>query len=723
MKNQICLFSVFTLCCTFITGLINVSADELKPMVNLTFEKQNTELEAAKGLTLTKGIIGNAAHFDGTPEAGLVLPIEGFSSPAAISVWVKVDAPRFDYRLLSRSDDATDKGGIIRFAGYHVQAWNGSDWIELVPFIPVNGTWQHLAIVFNKDGNATGYLNGKEMQSGKCSFEFADTKFCIGTASKLGGGGSFSGSLDELRIYNRALSKSEISKLYPAKLYSRAENDGGTKITGSGKIALKESVEPIRPGIPGVRPFWNDYAVRFIYAPAFDFKPLEGAKHYKYTAINKSDGSTAQFEDAEPTAALSPIWLEINPGRISLKVEGIGPDGKVVGVAGTRDFVKSPPYNGPYKQRAAEYKECAIASLAAQFNSTKFQNVLKNGRPDYNFVFPCKFMNGLTTGMLIYSKYTSSAEERDQAIKMAQLSIDFLLELTEKDGTPLAGWPPTYWNGYLPDDPMFTRQRIMTLYPACAAQTYLDMYDFTKERKYMSAALTVADTYSRLQLENGVWYQLMDPITGESSSPNILIPTRVIAFLDRLKESYGITKYEAMRERAFNWIMENPMKTYNWQGQFEDVDPKPPYVDQSNPDATEISILLFKGSDKNPEYLEMAKELLRFAEDQFVVWDRRDAVARYNWAIPGALEQYVCYTTINGSNCSFINAYIAAYEATKDPIYKEKAISLANTLTVAWKDFGEQEIPTWMQYGEESNNWINCSLISSQTLLELDKLK
>ncbi|MHB1002164.1 MAG: LamG domain-containing protein [Armatimonadota bacterium] len=702
-------------------GSACVNAEQLSPGINMPFDKVNME-GTPKGNTIVKGIIGNAMRFDGTPDCGVTVPQVGFSAPATVSAWVKVGCPRIDYRLISRLDSDKDQVGTIRFHGCHVQAWDGNAWKELVPFIAVNGSWQHLTVVFKVDGTATGYVNGKEKKIVSCSFDFKDTKFGVGTAFKATSGSAFAGDLDEFRVYNKALSANEIKRLYSAKLFNRAESQDGTAVTRLGKAAIKESVEPVRPGIPGARPFWNSHSRRFIYAPAFDFKPVSGAQSYRFNVIC-SDGSTAQFEADTPYAALSPVWTKMTAGSISLKVEGLDKSGAVLGIAGTRDFVKSQPFNGPYPQRACGYTECATGSLEAQFHGDKFQSVLKTGEPDYNFVFPCKFMGAMTSGMTYYAKFAPKSGNADDAMKMARLSADFLIKLTEKEGTPLAGWPPTYWNGWPLDDPKYTHQKIMTLYPAEGAMAYLDLYDATRDEKYMNAALTIADTYLRLRLKSGTWYQILDSVTGEPAAPNLLVPTYVIQFFDRLKNSYGITKYEEARERAFNWIMANAMRTYNWQGQFEDVGAKLPYEDQSNPDVTGVAIILFKESGKHPEYLAMAKEMLRFAEDQFVVWDRRDAVAGVNWAIPSALEQYVCYTAINASNCALIRAFIAGYEATGDPMYKAKALALADTLTVVWKDFGSKEIPTWMNYGEPSNDWMNCSVVSAMTLIECEKLK
>ena len=97
------------------------------------------------------------------------------------------------------------------------------------------------------------------------------------------------------------------------------------------------SVEPIRPGIPGKAPFWNVKANRFIYAPAFDFKRVEGATSYRFTCI--AAGTAHRFDAKVPWAPLSPVWKDIPVGHVVVEVEGIkqGKKGEeVVGVSGKR---------------------------------------------------------------------------------------------------------------------------------------------------------------------------------------------------------------------------------------------------------------------------------------------------------------------------------------------------------------------------------------------------
>src|SRR5688572_13235825 len=59
-----------------------------------------------------------------------------------------------------------------------------------------------------------------------------------------------------------------------------------------GAAEWKQSAIPLRPGEPGKSPFWNAYAKRFIFAPAFDFKRIDDAVKYRYELFSPSDSRT-----------------------------------------------------------------------------------------------------------------------------------------------------------------------------------------------------------------------------------------------------------------------------------------------------------------------------------------------------------------------------------------------------------------------------------------------
>src|SRR4051812_47213889 len=81
--------------------------------------------------------------------------------------------------------------------------------------------------------------------------------------------------------------------------------------------AVQESLAPIRPGTPDKAPFWNAQAKQFIWAPAFDFKPVAGARAYRFTVKSES-GESHAFEAPEPSASLAPIWKGIPAGPTTI---------------------------------------------------------------------------------------------------------------------------------------------------------------------------------------------------------------------------------------------------------------------------------------------------------------------------------------------------------------------------------------------------------------------
>ena len=85
--------------------------------------------------------------------------------------------------------------------------------------------------------------------------------------------------------------------------------------------AAKEYLTPVHPGNTE-RPFWNGFAKKFIYAPAFDFQAVEGATEYLYKVT--SEVGEWNFKAESPQCSLAPIWNEIPQGtNVTLTVEGI----------------------------------------------------------------------------------------------------------------------------------------------------------------------------------------------------------------------------------------------------------------------------------------------------------------------------------------------------------------------------------------------------------------
>src|SRR5688500_11635888 len=128
--------------------------------------------------------------------------------------------------------------------------------------------------------------------------------------------------------------------------------------------AVRESLTPLRPGVPGKSPFWNEQAKQFIFAPAFDFRTVAGAKRYRFT-ITCADGGTLTFQAPQPWAPLTEVWQNVPAGTTKVVAEGVDAQGKVVGSAGSRSFHRGAVFNGPYGTPVLEYGESARVALAS----------------------------------------------------------------------------------------------------------------------------------------------------------------------------------------------------------------------------------------------------------------------------------------------------------------------------------------------------------------------
>ena len=490
--------------------------------------------------------------------------------------------------------------------------------------------------------------------------------------------------------------------------------------------AVKESLKPIRPGTPGKAPFWNEQAKQFIFAPAFDFKVIQGAKSYRFTVAG-ADGKTLTFDAAEPWAALTPVWEKTPVGTTKVTVEGLDAAGQVIGAAGTRTFHRGAVFNGPYGQPVLPYGESAKVGLQSVMSESFVRAWRTMGRPDPAYPlyrYPSKLIGGVMSGCAMYAMQTPRPADADVALEIGRRAAEFLRSISGAPGSPMAFFPPSYH-----DAKPTERENdnwTMLFSGAEAGQGYLDLYDATNAPEHLEAAKRIAAAYGKLQLETGTWHLKVDNTTGQPVSDLKLIPSTVIRFLDRLVNQYRGVEFQSPLDRAVRWMMENPVRTFDWQAQFDDAKLRGPYQNLSKHEACEFASYLFERERDDPAKIELARELLRYAEDQFLVWEqppadlkvRSDNLKPANWFTPCSMEQYAMFEPISGSSAFMIIAYIRAYQASGDKLCLAKAESLANALTAA-QAFHHGRYPTRM-VREDLAYWVNSTVntVRAMKLLE-----
>jgi hypothetical protein len=494
-----------------------------------------------------------------------------------------------------------------------------------------------------------------------------------------------------------------------------------------GAQALKESTVPIRAGEPGKAPFWNMHAHQFIYAPSFDYKPVEGAVKYRYTLVSENSTKPLSFENKVAHAPLSEVWAAVPVGYFTLEVTGLSASGDSVGHAGNGRYYRAAAFNGPYYDAVMDYDKSARTALDSLFKKDYVQYWFDHKEPDpgyFTYRYPAKIYSALVIGAITYAKLEAETNEAKRAIELANIVADYMLNIRFKPGTPWAYNVPTYYGKSVEksDKEHIQLTNHFTVMGVDAGNAFLDLYDFTRDKKYLEAAKNIANTFVKNQMENGTWYQFVYHESGKPTAENLLIPTAVINYFDRLRRDYNMQGLEQPTAKAFNWIMNNPVKTFNWQGQFEDVFARPAYHNQSREQSCDLAIYLFK----NKRDLQLAEDLVRFSEDQFVIWEKPLTIAPQkgrpggnskNWITPSVQEQYVFWMPVGRAAGIMIDTYWQAYLATKKQIYLAKAVSIANAFTLVQKENKGDYVTFFTKY--PMNQWLNSTVYPAKVLMNL----
>ena len=471
------------------------------------------------------------------------------------------------------------------------------------------------------------------------------------------------------------------------------------------------ALKVLRPGEPGKAPFWNGHAMAFIHPPAFDFKPVVGAKKYRFTVTELADGRRHAFEAEVPWADLAPVWDAIRPGYVLVVAEGIGKRDFCFGVAGSRYFYRAARFNGPYPSGDRDYRAAAAKCLEAIYRLPYVQGWLAQDTPPEGYdlyCYPSKILSSLIEAMIRYSA-RASGEDAVRAVAIARKMADWLIAQCQPAGAPLEYLPPTYWGNRRGTAVGYAGQNMM-IYPVSVGNAFLRLYGKTGEAKYREAALRIAATLRRLQDERDTWWLKVREKDGLPVRKNLLVPgVEFFDFFSAVARISGDAGYDEVVRRAVGFVEKGPFATWNWDGQFEDIDPKPPYVDLTAVRAVGFSGWLFRAGRT-----EDARLTLDWCEDQFVVWS--DPIRHMdwkNWKMPTVLEQYEYYTPIDASMGNMVRAFVAAWTATKEDLYLEKAKALADCIVRNQRPDGT--IPTYFD-ARGGSDWLNCMVVSAGSL-------
>ena len=522
---------------------------------------------------------------------------------------------------------------------------------------------------------------------------------------------------------------------------------------GQGQQALreqarKEYLQPLRPGRTAaqgkVRPFWNVYSHRFLYAPAFPFEEVEGARSYRFT-VSCEDGTTLSFLAESPQADLAPVWDRIPVGEVRVSVEGLrgrmrrasrreeilgqcriaGP----VGIEGTeaggtvRVFTRDYPYEGPYAAAVRGYGETILAGLHYIHAMPQVQRWLTDSLPDMSytyFTYPCKIMGATIRAECLLARLDPAC--REDALSIARAVADFLIRESRPAGEPLACFPPTYYSG--PGGVAHAsgfqenQGKTMMMEAISAGEALLDLYAATGEKKYFDHAVGIANTYCAHQAADGSLPIKVDIATGEPVNEVRAMLGTFLSYLLRLQRDFGQEQFHAAEKKADRWMKRVPMRTFDLTAQFEDVTVQDlhPYENLTNVTACNYATYLMAKDRPSRREIQDARDLIALSEDQFVHWQPY----KDTYATPSVFEQHKYQESINSSTSDVAGALLGYWRHTGDPLALEKARALVDVL-VNTQETGSGFLPTSLKntraYGYF---WMNCAFHSIEALMLME---
>ena len=224
------------------------------------------------GATFAAGEVGQAFSFDGDNDYVGVPGTFGGGSEVTIDAWIRTEAVSTEglpiQAIVSSTASEFVHLQLSDNSSFSVVIFTNGDTISfpILPESPI-GVWRHIAITA-KSGDSRLYVNGVQTASSSVTFSTITSTSNLRIGSGFGGVRFFHGQIDEVEIFNRALSDTEIAAIYDAgsggkckpaipvarqlaNISSRASVGTGDNVTIGGFIIHSEPENPTQSHLNG----------------------------------------------------------------------------------------------------------------------------------------------------------------------------------------------------------------------------------------------------------------------------------------------------------------------------------------------------------------------------------------------------------------------------------------------------------------------------------------
>jgi hypothetical protein len=238
---------------------------------------------------------------------------------------------------------------------------------------------------------------------------------------------------------------------------------------------------------------------------------------------------------------------------------------------------------------------------------------------------------------------------------------------------------------------------------------YLKFFEVTEEQKYLEAAIHCADalaknvrnilvdpnSFAETVIEKSPWPFRVNARTSVVISEycsNVIEPIRLFDELNRIApgiklDPEKITVYRNARNIAWNWLFSKsgPMKTYIWNGYFEDVPNDPMTANRLQITPLETARYLLKNPHLDPDIESSIPALINWVGSAFAT-EGMDAIKEQTW----------CYEPMGSHTSRYASLCALWYEYTGEEKYKDLAYRFFNFATYMTYETGVVTVgPEW----------------------------
>ncbi len=337
------------------------------------------------------------------------------------------------------------------------------------------------------------------------------------------------------------------------------------------------------------------------------------------------------------------------------------------------------------------------------------------GAPDNYVSYPAFHHAAYIQTFIDWYVYSGDKRARRQAIGLADWNIAHSTPTEYAYG----GMPYSTFNKGKPGG-FRDGAAIMPDKAAIMALAYLEVYQLTDEKRFYDAALLIAQKLAANQLPEGNWPFRVNPETKEVKeeyTSSIIYQIKLFEAIDHINKN---NDFEKNKNAALNWLLNNPVKTVNWSGYYEDIKPG---ENRTNWDCIDVVRYLLEHQDENKNYMKIVRQLDAYLSDSIIKDGQSFTNVLHNYApAEGIREQKACFVTMGVHSAHWAAMMMDIYLATGDKEYKNRALQTMNYVTYHLQPDGKILVGIdheHEKYGWAFNQfWFSCHIATNIFLME-----